>query len=54
MVNSDGPVPLYIQIKEYIRLNIRNGIYGTDARIPSERQLATQFGVNRLTVSKAI
>ncbi len=54
MTKHDSPVPLYIQIKDYIRLNIQNGIFATNERIPSERQLADQFSVNRLTVSKAL
>ena len=54
VTRHDSPVPLYVQIKDYIRLNIQNGIYAVNERIPSERQLAEQFGVNRLTVSKAL
>ena len=54
MVKHNAPVPLYIQIKDHIRLNIEQGVYSVDEKIPSERQLAEQFGVNRLTVSKAI
>lgn len=54
MAKHDSPVPLYVQIKEYLRLNIQNGVFGVSERIPSERQLAEQFSVNRLTVSKAL
>ncbi len=54
MVAHDSPVPLYVQIKEYIRLNIQTGQFLENTRIPSERQLAEQFNVSRLTVSKAI
>jgi GntR family transcriptional regulator len=54
MAKHDSPVPLYIQIKDYIRLNIQNGVFPVHTRVPSERQLADQFGVNRLTVSKAL
>ena len=54
MPKHDSPVPLYVQIKDYIRLNIQNGVYTVNERIPSERQLAEQFDVNRLTVSKAL
>jgi GntR family transcriptional regulator len=54
MVNHDASVPLYIQIKDYIRQNVQNGLYQVHDKIPSERQLAEQFGVNRLTVSKAL
>lgn len=53
-VAHDSPVPLYVQIKEYIRLNIQSGTFLENTRIPSERQLADQFNVSRLTVSKAI
>jgi len=54
MAKHDSPVPLYVQIKDYIRLNIQSGAFAVNERIPSERQLAEQFGVNRLTVSKAL
>lgn len=54
MAKHDSPVPLYVQIKDYIRLNIQSGVFEVNERIPSERQLADQFSVNRLTVSKAI
>jgi GntR family transcriptional regulator len=54
MPKHNSPVPLYIQIRDYIRLNIQNGVYTVHERIPSERQLAEQFDVNRLTVSKAL
>jgi GntR family transcriptional regulator len=46
--------PLYVQIKDYIRLNIQSGVFAPDSCIPSERNLARQFGVSRLTVNKAI
>jgi GntR family transcriptional regulator len=54
MIAHDSHVPLYIQIKDYIRLNIQAGVFPESSRIPSERQLAEQFQVSRLTVSKAI
>lgn len=54
MAKHDSPVPLYVQIKEHIRRNIQSGVFEVNERIPSERQLAEQFSVNRLTVSKAI
>ncbi len=54
MTKHHSSVPLYIQIKEYIRQNIQSGVFEVNERIPSERQLAEQFSVNRLTVSKAL
>ena len=54
MLRRDSSVPLYMQIKDFIRRNIDNGEYAENTRIPSERQLAEQFDVSRLTVTKAV
>lgn len=54
MLRNDSPKPLYEQIKDYILHNVRTGEFAPHTRIPSERDLATQFGVSRLTVSKAL
>jgi GntR family transcriptional regulator len=49
-----SPKPLYEQVKEYILSNIQSGVFATHSRIPSERELAQRFGVNRLTVTRAL
>lgn len=49
-----SPKPLYAQIKEYILLNIQSGVFPQDSKIPSEREMAEQFHVSRMTVTKAI
>jgi GntR family transcriptional regulator len=54
MLRDDTSKPLYEQIKEYILHNIHTGEFAPHTRIPSERSLAKQFGVSRLTVSKAL
>ena len=54
MVTHDSPVPLYVQIKDYIRRSIQNGVIAAHERVPSERELAQQFNVNRLTASRAL
>lgn len=54
MLRNDSPKPLYEQIKEYILHKIHVGEFAPHTRIPSERDLAAQFGVSRLTVSKAL
>lgn len=54
MVLNDSPKPLYEQIKEYVLHKIHLGEFAPHTRIPSERDLAEQFGVSRLTVSKAL
>ncbi|MCK6577847.1 MAG: GntR family transcriptional regulator [Anaerolineae bacterium] len=53
-LDAESAKPLYEQIKDYILDNIHAGVFAPDARIPSERALSEQFGVNRLTVKKAI
>lgn len=53
-IDITSPIPLYEQIKEYVRANIQSGNFRPHSRIPSERELAQRFGVSRLTVTKAI
>ena len=53
-IEHESPVPLYIQIKDFIRGGIESGEFPSDARLPSERKLAQQFDVSRLTVTKAL
>ena len=53
-ISRNSPVPLYAQIKKYILERIQSGEYPRNMQLPSERKLADQFGVNRLTVIKAM
>lgn len=46
--------PRYQQIKSYILDGIERQKYTSGSRIPTENQLAEQFGVSRMTVNKAI
>src|SRR5688572_13393608 len=50
---APGP-PIYHQIARVIRSRIFHGLYGPGAAIPSENELAKEFGVARLTVRQAI
>jgi GntR family transcriptional regulator len=54
MLNESSAKPYYEQIKEYILYRINNGELAAHDRVPSERNLSEQFGVSRLTVSKAL
>lgn len=54
MLNEGSAKPYYEQIKEYILYRINNGELSAHDRVPSERNLSEQFGVSRLTVSRAI
>lgn len=53
-IEHDSSVPLYVQIREYLHDKIVSGDFEVDTRLPSERQLAEQFSVSRLTVTKAL
>ena len=46
--------PLYIQIENLLEKKILSKEFLPGSKIPSERDLAIQYGVNRMTVKKAI
>jgi GntR family transcriptional regulator, regulator for abcA and norABC len=47
-------IPLYMQIKQYIQAKIENGEWTVGTKIPTQRQLAEVFQVNRSTVISAL
>ncbi len=47
-------LPLYIQISESLLEQIESGILSPGDRLPSERDLSQMFGVNRMTLRKAL
>lgn len=49
---TDGQ-PLYLQVKEYLRGQIENGAFPPGTRLTPTRRLATELGVNRITVVNA-
>lgn len=46
--------PMYIKIHNQIKRDIENHVYKIGDRIPAERQLASKFGVSRMTLRQAI
>lgn len=46
--------PVYIQIHNELRKSIEDGKWKVGSKIPAERELATQFGVSRMTLRQAI
>jgi GntR family transcriptional regulator len=46
--------PLYQQLQRSLREAIESGALGPDDALPSERQLAVELGISRITVRKAI
>jgi GntR family transcriptional regulator len=47
-------VPLYLQIAEGLLEQIEAGDLAAGTRLPAERDLASQLGVNRLTIRRAL
>ncbi len=47
-------LPIYIQIHNDIKRNIEADKWKVGDRIPSERELSTEFGVSRMTLRQAI
>ena len=50
----DNHAPIYLQVREAIRDAIQNGDYLPGTKIPSEAELAGDYGIHRLTVRNAI
>jgi GntR family transcriptional regulator len=53
-IDRDGPVPVYLQIRDILRARIEAGEYLPGRPVPSEPQLVQEFGVARLTARKAV
>ncbi|RMF52818.1 MAG: GntR family transcriptional regulator, partial [Bacteroidetes bacterium] len=46
--------PRHEQVSDWLREQIEQGVFGVDARLPSENQLGERFGVSRITVRRAL
>ncbi len=53
-MNADSSTPLYTQIKDRLQLQIQQRAYEVGAKLPSERELAQEFGVSRMTARQAL
>ena len=53
-LNRNVPIPLYYQLKQYIKGRIQNGIWERGAAIPTEQQFCETFAISRPTVRQAI
>ena len=53
LLNSHSPIPLYQQLAERIRADVKHGRYPVDSKIPSEPALAQQYAIGRPTVRQA-
>lgn len=50
----DYRMPLYIQLQDIITKKIEEQVFLPGEKIPSERELAETYGVNRMTVKRAV
>ena len=53
-LDPESSLPLYQQLQRALREAIQSGALGPEDALPSERQLATELGISRITVRKAI
>jgi GntR family transcriptional regulator len=53
-LDFSGPVPIYQQIKEWMRLQIASGIWPPAHKLKAEADLAIEWDVSRGTVRKAM
>lgn len=53
-LRKDDPTPLYLQLQKGLRDAIERRVVQADAAIPTERDLAEEFAISRITVRKAI
>jgi GntR family transcriptional regulator len=53
-LDEASPTPLYLQLQHLIREAVRTGTLVAGEALPSERDLASELGVSRVTVRKAI
>lgn len=52
--DKHSPIPLYIQIKQYIKDKIETGEWPVGNKIPTQRTLAKVWNVNRSTIITAV
>jgi DNA-binding GntR family transcriptional regulator len=53
-IRHDSATPVTVQVAADIAADIDAGRLAPDTRLPSEAELATQYGVARVTVRRAI
>ena len=46
-------IPIYLQVKDFVLGKVKSGEYQPGSKIPTERQLSTELGISRNTVSAA-
>ena len=53
-IEKTNSTPLYLQLKNKIKKEIRTGILKPGDKIPSETQMQKEYGMSRVTVRNAM
>ena len=53
-IRVDGPVPVYVQIADYVEADITAGVLAPHDRIPTENDMHGEWGVARTTARRAV
>lgn len=53
-LQHDSPTPLFQQIRNLLQARIKAGEYAVGSRLPSERELAEEYMVSRMTARRAL
>jgi len=54
MLYHERTIPLYLQLKESLKDQIKNGAFQPNDRLPSEKELCNLHNVSRITVRQAL
>lgn len=54
MLNADGLKPIYVQIAEWLEMEILSGSIVSDEKVYSQYQLAEMFNINPATAAKGL
>lgn len=54
ILNTDGMKPIYVQIAEWLEIEILHGNIGADEKVYSQYQLAEMFNINPATAAKGL
>lgn len=52
-IDAKSGVPVYIQLKEELKLLIMQGVYPQESKLPTVRQMAVELRINSNTVARS-
>lgn len=54
LLQSDSPTPLYFQLYQILKTSILDGTFEKGMRLPTEKELASEFGISRITAKRSL